>query len=156
VTVPPGVDHGQTLRLAGKGGTPPTGGAAGHLYVVLHVTSDERFQRDGEDILTDVPVSFVKAILGGEVEIPVLDDACEGVATVEVRAGTQPGDHVTRKGQGIPRIGHPGRGNQVVRYKIEIPTKISPRGAELLRDLATEMGEDVKAWKRNLFSRLKK
>ena len=156
VTVPPGVDDGQTLRLANKGETPPGGGTPGHLYVVLHVRGDERFHRDGEDILTEVPVSYLKAILGGEVEVPVLDDACEGSATVEVRAGTQPGDHIVRKGMGVPRIGKPGRGDQVVRFKIEIPTKLSARESELLRELATEAGEDVKAEKRGLFGRLKK
>ncbi|HVK73362.1 MAG TPA: molecular chaperone DnaJ [Kofleriaceae bacterium] len=156
VTVPPGVDDGQTLRLAGKGETPPGGGTAGHLYVVLHVRGDERFQRDGEDILTDVPVSFVKAILGGELEVPVLDDDCEGTATVEVKPGTQPGDHIVRKGHGVPRIGKPGRGDQVVRFKVEIPTKLSARESELMRELAAEMGEDVKAEKRGIFSRLKK
>ncbi len=156
VTVPPGVDDGQTLRLAGKGESPPTGGAPGHLYVVLHVRGDERFHRDGEDILSDVPVSFVKAILGGEVEVPVLDDACEGVATVEVKPGTQPGEHIVRKGHGVPRIGKPGRGDHVVRFKIDIPTKLSARESELLRELATEMGEDVKSEKRGLFGRLKK
>src|SRR2546430_14496081 len=72
VTVPSGVDDGQTLRLAGKGET-AAGGATGHLYVVLHVQGDERFRRDGEDVLTEIPVSFVKAALGGEVEIYTLD-----------------------------------------------------------------------------------
>jgi molecular chaperone DnaJ len=157
VTVPPGVDDGQTLRLAGKGETPPGGGGTpGHLYVVLHVRGDERFQRENEDILTEVPVSFVKAILGGEVEVPVLDDACEGSTTVEVKAGTQPGDHIIRKGQGIPRVGKQGRGDQVVRWKVEIPTKLNARQNELLRELATEFAEDVKAEKKGLFGRLKK
>lgn len=156
VTVPPGVDDGQTLRLAGKGETPPGGGSPGHLYVVLHVRGDERFQREGEDVLTEVPVSFVKAALGGEVEVPVLDDACGGTATLEIKAGTQPGDHVVRKGQGIPRVGRPGRGDQVVRWRVEIPTKLTSRQAELLRELAGELDEDVKAEKRGLFGRLKK
>ncbi len=156
VTVPSGVDDGQTLRLAGKGEAAPGGGAAGHLYVVLHVVGDERFQRDGEDILTEVPISFVKAALGGEVEVHTLEDNCDGTAMIEVKAGTQPGDHVIRKNGGIPRIGKPGRGDQVVRWKVEIPKKLSSRQAELLRELSTELGEDVKAGKRGLFGRIKK
>lgn len=156
VTVPPGVDDGQTLRLAGKGETAPGGGAAGNLYVVLHVRGDERFHREGEDVLTEVPISFVKAALGGDVEVYTLDDKCEGKATVEIKAGTQPGDHIVRKGQGVPRVGKPGRGDHVIRFKVEIPTKVSGRQAELLRELATELGEDVKAEKRGLFGRLKK
>ena len=156
VTVPPGVDDGQTLRLAGKGETPPGGGAAGHLYVVLHVRGDERFQREGDDVLTEVPVSFVKAILGGEVDVPVLDDNCDATAQVEIKPGTQPGDHVVRKGAGVPRLGKQGRGDQVIRWKVEIPTKLSARESELLRELASEMDEDVKAEKKGLFGRLKK
>ncbi|HVV88297.1 MAG TPA: molecular chaperone DnaJ [Kofleriaceae bacterium] len=156
VTVPPGVDDGQTLRLAGKGETAPGGGGAGNLYVVLHVRGDERFHREGEDVLSEVPISYVKAILGGEVEVFTLDDRCEGKATVEIKPGTQPGDHIIRKGQGVPRVGKQGRGDHVVRWKVEIPTKLSQRQSELLRELATEMGEDVKAEKRGLFGRLKK
>ncbi len=156
VTVPSGVDDGQTLRLANKGESPPGGGQAGHLYVVLHVRGDERFQREGDDVMTEVPVSFVKAILGGEVEVPVLDDNCDAVTSVEIKPGTQPGDHVVRRGAGVPRLGKQGRGDQVVRWKVEIPTKLTARQSELLRELAGEMSEDVKAEKKGLFGRLKK
>ena len=84
---------------------PSPGGATGHLYVVLHVQGDERFKRDGDDILTEMPVSFVKAALGGELEIYTLDDNCNGSATIELKPGTQPGDVIVRRGQGIPRVG---------------------------------------------------
>jgi molecular chaperone DnaJ len=153
VTVPPGVDDGQTLRLAGKGEAGP--GGAGHLYVVLRVVGDERFRRDQEDVLTEVPISFVKAALGGELTVPTLDDNCEGTTTIEVKAGTQPGDVVARRGQGIPRIGAPGRGDHVYQLKVEIPTKLTSRQSELLRELSAELGEDIKE-KRGLFGRLKK
>jgi molecular chaperone DnaJ len=156
VTVPPGVDDGQTLRLANKGESPPGGGQAGHLYVVLHVRGDERFHREGDDILSEVPVSFLKAILGGEVDVPTLEDNCDATTLVEIKPGTQPGDHVVRRGAGIPRLGKQGRGDQAVRWKVEIPTKLSTKQGELLRELATEMDEDVKAEKKGLFGRLKK
>jgi len=156
VTVPPGVDDGQSLRLAGKGETPPGGGSAGHLYVVLHVVGDERFRRDGEDVLTIVPISYVKAALGGEVEVPTLEEKCDGVTTMTVKPGTQPGDQVVRRGAGIPRVGRPGRGDQVIEYKVEIPTKLGAREAELLREIATELEEDVKEPRRGLFGRIKK
>jgi molecular chaperone DnaJ len=154
VTVPAGVDDGQTLRLAGKGET-AAGGTTGHLYVVLHVQGDERFKRDGEDVVTEVPISFVKAALGGEVEVYTLDEKVTASATVELKAGTQPGDVIVRRGQGIPRIGHGGRGDQVILWKVEIPKKLSARQQELLRELATDLGEDVKAEKRGLFGRKK-
>ncbi len=154
VTVPPGVDDGQTLRLAGKGESAP-GGNTGHLYVVLHVQGDERFRRDGDDILTEVPVSFVKAALGGEVEIYTLEDSCNGTSNIELKPGTQPGDVIVRRGQGIPHVGEHGRGDHVVQFKVEIPKKLSSRQEELLRELATDLGEDGVKEKRGLFGRKK-
>jgi molecular chaperone DnaJ len=153
VTVPAGVDDGQTLRLANKGETAP-GGTTGHLYVVLHVQGDERFKRDGEDILTEISVSFVKAALGGELEIHTLEDSCNGTATIELKPGTQPNDVFVRRGQGIPRVGEQGRGDQVIQFKVEIPKKLTSKQEELLRELAGELGENVKE-KRGLFSRKK-
>ena len=155
VTVPAGVDDGQTLRLAGKGEAGP-GGATGHLYVVLHVQGDERFRREGDDILTEVPVSFVKAALGGEVDVYTLDDKCQGTATIDIKPGTQPGDVIVRRGQGVPRVGESGRGDHVVQFRVEIPKKLSQRQEELLRELATELGDEhVKPEKRGLFGRKK-
>ncbi|CAN5872486.1 molecular chaperone DnaJ [soil metagenome] len=153
VTVPPGVDDGQPLRLLNKGETAP-GGTTGHLYVVLRVQGDERFRRDGDDILTEVPISFVKAALGGDVEIYTLEDNCSGVSTIKVDPGIQPGDVYVRRGQGIPRLNDSGRGDHVVQFKVEIPKKLTSKQEELLRTLATEMGEDVKE-KRGLFGRKK-
>jgi molecular chaperone DnaJ len=156
VTVPSGVDDGQTLRLAGKGES-VANGMTGHLYVVLHVQGDERFRRDGDDILTEIPISFVKAALGGEVEVYTLEDNCNGTATVELKPGTQPGDVIVRRGEGIPHVGERGRGDQVIQFKVEIPKKLSSRQEELLRELATELNEDgVRPEKRGLFSRSKK
>ncbi len=154
VTVPPGVDDGQSLRLAGKG-EQLAGGTPGHLYVVLHVQGDERFRREGADILTEVNVSIVKAALGGEVEVYTLENNCTGTTTLDIKPGTQPGDHIVRRGHGIPRVGESGRGDQVVRFNVEVPKKLTSRQEELLRELATELGEDVKE-KRGLFGRSKK
>ncbi len=156
VTVPPGVDDGTRLRLGGKGETPPGGGGAGDLYVVLHVVGDERWKRDGDDVYSEVPVSFVKAALGGDLEIYTLDDQCNGKATIEIKPGTQPGDLITRRGQGIPRLSGPGRGDHVIALKVEIPEKLSPRAEELMRELAVELDEQVKEPKKGLFARLKK
>ncbi len=157
VTVPPGVDDGQTLRLAGRGEAPIGGGQAGHLYVVLHVQGDERFRRDEEaNVLTLASVSYVKAALGGEITVHTLDEACQGTTTIELKPGTQPGDRIIRRGQGVPHVGRPGRGDQVIEIKVEIPKKLGPREAELLREIAAELEEDVREPKRGLFSRLKK
>jgi molecular chaperone DnaJ len=154
VTVPAGVDDGQTLRIAGKGETAP-GGTTGHLYVVLHVQGDDRFKRDGEDVLSEVPISFVKAALGGELEVQTLEDNVTGTDVIELKPGTQPGEVIVRRGKGIPRVGEAGRGDHVVQLKVEIPKKLSARQEELMRELAGELGESVKAEKRGLFSRKK-
>jgi molecular chaperone DnaJ len=156
VTVPAGVDDGQVLRLRGKGETPPGGGMVGDLHCVLHVQGDERFRRENEDVLTEVPISIVQAALGGEVDVHTLDEACTATVSVEVKPGTQPGDTIIRRGEGVPHVGRPGRGDQVVMFKVEVPTKVSARAAELLRELGTELGEDVKEPRRGLFGRLKK
>lgn len=144
ITVPPGVETGQTLRLAGKGEPAPGGqGRPGDLLVELQVSNDERFMRDGADVLSDVGISYLKAALGGKVEVPTLDDECKGTTVVDVEPGTQPGDFVVRKGQGIPRVDGRGRGQHVVRFRIEIPKKLSKREKELLRELASESGEKL-------------
>jgi molecular chaperone DnaJ len=153
VTVPPGVDDGQTLRLAGKGEASADGGTPGHLYVVLHVQPDERFAREGDDVLSEVKLSFVKAALGGSIEVPTLDAGCTGRAEVEVAPGTQPGDYVVRRGQGITRLQARGRGDHVVRFRVEVPTRLSKREEELLRELAAEQGEAVADPKRGIFGR---
>jgi molecular chaperone DnaJ len=153
--VPAGVDDGKTLRLAGKGESPRGGGARGHLYVSLHVAADPRFLRDGADVLTDVPVSYVVAALGGEVEVPTLDDGATGTTTIEIKPGTQPGDVVMRRGHGIPDVSGRGRGDHVVRFKVEIPKKVGGRERELLEELAAARGDKVSG-KRGLFGRVKK
>lgn len=145
VTVPAGVDDGQTLRIAGKGescvgGSP--GGAPGDLYVVLHVDDDDRFERDGDDIVSEVPISFFAAALGGEIEIDTLDDECEGTAVLALRPGTQPGDEVMRRGQGIPHVAGEGRGDHYIRFVVEIPKKLTAKQEKILRELAADFGEE--------------
>ena len=152
VTVPAGVDDGQTLRLAGKGEV--SSGGAGHLYVVLHVQGDERFRRDGEDVISEVTINFAKAALGGEIEIYTLEDGVNGTTTIEVKPGTQPGDVIVRRGEGIPKIGEASRGDHAVMFKVEIPKKLTSKQEELMRQLADELGENVKE-KRGLFGRKK-
>jgi molecular chaperone DnaJ len=154
VTVPAGVDDGMTLRLGGKGEV-ATGGVPGDLNVILHVQGDERFRREGPHILTEVSISVAKAALGGEVEIYTLEEGCNGTATLEIKPGTQPGEEVVRRGQGIPQVRGNGRGDQVVRINVEVPKKLTARQEELLRELATELGDEVKE-KRGLFGRSKK
>ncbi|HEY4241203.1 MAG TPA: molecular chaperone DnaJ [Kofleriaceae bacterium] len=154
INVPAGVDEGQTLRLAGKGEA-AQGGTTGHLYAVLHVQGDERFKRDEYDVYSEVPVSFVKAALGGEHEIYTLDEKVTATDVIALKAGTQPGDRIVRRNQGVPHVDGHGRGDHVVIWKVEIPKKLSAKQEELMRALATELGETVKAEKKGFFSKKK-
>jgi molecular chaperone DnaJ len=142
VNVPAGVDSGQTLRLAGKGEASQHGGPPGHLYVVLRVERDPRFERDEEHVLTTVPISYLTAILGGEVEIPTLEEECTGTDSVEVESGTQPGAVIVRRGEGIPRVNGRGRGDHHIQFEVVIPKKVSSKERELLEQLAEEAGEE--------------
>jgi len=141
VAVPAGVDDGQTLRVSGKGEDMP-GGSAGDLYVILHVQPDDRFDRNGDDVTSEVPISYAQAALGGEIEIDTLDDGCTGTAILELRPGTQPGDEVVRRGQGIPHVGGGSRGDHVVRFTVEVPRKLTAKQEKLLREFAEELGDD--------------
>jgi len=143
LTIPPGINDGQTLRVTGKGACTP-GGTAGDLYVNLHVESDDRFEREGSDVTSEVAIRFTQAALGGEIEIDTLDDNCQGTTLLELAPGTQAGDLVVRRGQGVPHLNGQGRGDHLIRFKIEVPRKLTNKQEKLLREFATELGEEGK------------
>ncbi len=119
--IPAGVDTGSRLRSAGNGEAGFRGGPQGDLYVVLHVKPHEFFQRDGDDLLCEVPISFVQAALGSEIEVPTLD----GKASIKVPAGTQPGTMFRLKGKGMRNIQGYGHGDLHVRLNVEVPTHLT-------------------------------
>lgn len=139
VTVPAGVDDGQSLRIGGKGQAGPAGGIPGDLYVALHVTPDERFAREGADIYCEVPLHFTQAALGASIRIPIIG----GDTDFDVKAGTQPGQIEVLKGEGIPRLNGYGNGDQIIRFVVQVPTKLDKRRRELLEELAEVEGVDV-------------
>ena len=141
VTVPAGVDDSQTLRITGKGESAQDG-TPGDLFVVLLVGEDDRFEREGDDVTSEVSISFFQAALGGEVQIDTLDDNCEGSAILELRKGTQSGDAVMRRGQGIPHVADHGRGDHYVRFIVEVPKKLTATQEKVLRAAAAEFDED--------------
>ena len=119
--IPPGVDTGSRLRSAGNGEAGGRGGPSGDLYVVLHVKTHEIFQRDGDDLLCEIPVSFVQAALGTEIDVPTLD----GKMTLHVPPGTQPGAMFRLKGKGVKNVQGYGYGDLHVRIHVEVPTHLS-------------------------------
>lgn len=148
IKVPVGVDSGHMLKLSGEGEASHNVGTAGDLYVAVHVKPHKIFERDGNDIICEAPVSFPLAALGGEIEVPTLD----GKARVKIPAGTQSGTVFKLRGKGMPKIEGFGRGDELVKVHLQIPTKLSERQKELLRDLAKEMGEEDSIKKRGFFS----
>jgi molecular chaperone DnaJ len=139
VDVPAGVDTGSTLRLTGRGAVGPRGGPTGDLYVHLRVKPDDRFTRDGDDLSAIVPLTPAQAALGTDVAFETLD----GVEDLRIPAGTQSGDVVRLKGQGVPHVRGRGRGDLRVRYVVRTPTDLSDEEEALYRQLAQLRGDAV-------------
>jgi molecular chaperone DnaJ len=136
VSFPAGVDSGQRLRVPGQGMPGHQGGPSGDLYVDIEVAADERFERDGADLITRAHVSFGDAALGATTTVTLPDDA---EIPVDVPAGTQPGDVISVKGKGMPRVDGRGRGTLQVVVQVDVPRQVSPRARELLRELTEEL-----------------
>jgi molecular chaperone DnaJ len=130
--IPAGVDTGSRLRSSGNGEAGFRGGPSGDLYVILHVKPHAIFQRDGDDLLCEVPVSFVDAALGAEVEVPAL----EGKTSIRVPPGTQPGTMFRLKGKGIKNVQGYGRGDLHIRINVEVPTHLSAAQKAKLQEFA--------------------
>jgi molecular chaperone DnaJ len=130
--IPAGVDTGSRLRSAGNGEAGSRGGPAGDLYVVLHVKPHPIFQRDGDDLLCEIPVSFVDAALGAEVSVPTLD----GKASIRIQPGTQPGTMFRLKGKGVKNVQGYGHGDLHIRIQVEVPTHLSAAQKAKLQEFA--------------------
>ncbi|MDI6639706.1 MAG: molecular chaperone DnaJ [Methanocellales archaeon] len=144
VKIPPGVDTGSRLRIAGEGEPGIRGGPAGDLYVVVHVQEHEVFMRDGDDVICEIPISFTQAALGTEIEVPTLEDKTK----MKIPAGTQTGTLFRLKGMGIPHLRGRGRGDQHVKVIVKTPTKLSKKQRELLLELEKAGEESMGFWKR--------
>ncbi|HZA41579.1 MAG TPA: molecular chaperone DnaJ [Actinomycetota bacterium] len=149
VGIPAGVDDGAQLRVTGRGQAGARGGRSGDLYVSIRVTPHPVFRRAGEDLGCEVAVPMTIAALGGEIEVPTLEDP----ETIDIAPGTQSGEVVRLKGRGMPRVERSGRGELVVLLKVDTPTDLDPEQAELLRRLAELRGEN--AGTKGFFDKLK-
>ena len=131
VKIPAGVDEGDRIRLAGEGEAGVNGGPSGDLYVVIHLRAHQVFQRDGDDLHCQMPISFTQAALGGEIEIPTLD----GSAKIKVPAETQSGQVFRLRGKGIKGVRSTYPGDLLCEVVIETPVRLTERQKELLREL---------------------
>src|SRR5881628_3319343 len=138
--IPAGVETGTRLRLANEGEPGENGGPPGDLYVLMHVAPHQTFTRKGNDIVCEVPISFAAAALGAKVKVPTLKG--DG-AVIKIPSGTQHDKIFRLKGLGAPSLRGNGTGDQLIRVKVEIPTKLTPRQKELLEEYARSSGESL-------------
>lgn len=150
VDIPAGVDTGSTLRLTGRGAVGVRGGSPGDLYVHIRVAEHERFERDGDDLICELPVSIAQAALGAKFSVATLD----GDEEIVVPPGTQPGLVFLLRGRGVTRLKGRSRGDLRVRVAVQVPSKLSDAEADLLRKYAELRGESVQT-EQGLFSRIK-
>ena len=137
VTIPAGIDDGQAISQRGKGNAGANGGPAGDLLVSVIVRPHSRFERDGNSVLLEQPITYSQAVLGAEIEVPTLD----GNVKMTVPEGTQPGTVFRLRGKGIPYLRGNGRGDQFVTVTLSVPKNLTGSQKELLRQFAASMGE---------------
>jgi molecular chaperone DnaJ len=140
ITIPAGVDNGMKLRVAREGDAGLKGGPPGDLFVYLTVENDGEFQREGNDIKSDITISYIQAILGCTIKVNTVD----GQEDLTIPAGTQPNTVLILENKGVPKLGNPvSRGDHRITVKISIPTRVTGEERELLEKLAKVRGETV-------------
>ncbi|MFW5972094.1 MAG: molecular chaperone DnaJ [Bacillota bacterium] len=146
VNIPAGVENGSRLRMAGEGEAGEQGAPSGDLYIIIEVSSHKIFKRQGDDIHCEVPINFVQATLGDEIEVPTL----EGKVKFNIPEGTQPGTSFRLKNKGIAHLNGYGRGDEYITVKIMIPKTLNDKQKELLMQFADESGDEInpehKSW----------
>lgn len=156
VKVPAGVKQGQRLKLTGEGDSGHQGGGAGDLYVILNIQEHTLFRREEDDVLIDVPVSYIDAILGSQIEVPTLT----GKVVLKIPQGTHTGQAFRVKGKGFPKNTGFGSGDMLVKILVDTPETLSGRQKDLLEELAKSAEETplVKIFKEKMaqLSRMKK
>ena len=138
IRVPAGAVERLRLRVPGEGEAGIKGGGRGDLYVLLRVKPHQIFERDGDDVICKVPITFTQAVLGAEVDIPTL----EGKVVMKLPAGTQSGKVFRLRNKGVPHLGNYGKGDQLVKVFVEVPTGLTGQQKNLLKEFAKTCGED--------------
>ncbi|OWA36652.1 molecular chaperone DnaJ [Saccharibacillus sp. O16] len=152
IRIPAGVDDGAQLRMTGEGDGGLRGGPAGDLYIVIRVKADEFFDREGDDIYCEVPLTFTQAALGDEIEIPTLTEKVK----LKIPAGTQTGTYFRLRGKGVPRLRGTGQGDQHVKVVVVTPSKLTDEQKELLRQFSGLSGEQTHEQEQSFFDRMKR
>ena len=153
VNIPAGVEDGTRIRLAGEGEAGLRAGPAGDLYIFLSIQPDPFFQRDGPDVFCRVPISMVKAALGGEIEVPTVGG---GVYSVKIPAGSQSGTQLRLNGKGMPVLHKKLTGNMFIQIEVETPKKLNKRQKELLKEFEAESRDETSPDSQGFLDRVKK
>jgi molecular chaperone DnaJ len=152
VEIPAGIANGQRIRIGGKGHEGEAGAPAGDLYVLVRVQEDRRFVREGDDLITALDVAAPLAALGTTLEVPTL----EGTASVDLPSGTQPGEILTVRGEGMPSLGRGRRGNLRVVVNVVIPRRLSDEQRELLEQLNETLSSENLRSEESMFAKLRR
>lgn len=152
VSIPEGIDHGQTIRVSGKGEAGLNGGPYGDLYVTVRVRQSDKFERDGDDIYYELPITFAQAALGDEIEVPTV----HGKVKMKIPAGTQGGDRFRLRSKGVKNVQGYGQGDQHVIVKVVTPKKLNAKQKELLREFAEISGDIPEEQGSSLFDKIKR
>ncbi len=152
INIPAGIDDRQVFTVRGKGNAGVNGGPAGDLDVEVAVRPHPIFERAGFDLHCELPLTFSQLALGAEIQIPTL----EGKETYTVKEGTQPGDKIRIKGRGVPFVNGRGRGDLIATITVEVPTGLSGKQKELLRQFEDSMGEKNYQKRKRFFEKFKK
>ncbi len=150
VRIPAGVDDGTSLRVAGAGDLAGKGSIPGDLYVVVHIKNDARFGRQGDDIVTDLRVSFPKAALGSEYEVPTIT----GKIKFKIPPGTQPNTVFRVKGEGFPHLGGKGKGDLLVKVVVFVPQNLNEAQKSALHQFLQASGEADSGDSGNIFKKV--
>jgi len=151
LNIPAGIDEGSRLRSSGSGEAGKRGGASGDLYVVIHLKEHAIFSREAADLYCRIPIAFVTAALGGEVEVPTLS----GPVKMKIPPGTQGGSDFRVKGHGMPRLQSHAKGDLHVKLEVEVPTKLNSSQKEALQTFAGLCGDENTPIHRSFTERLK-
>ena len=151
INVPAGIDDGQTILVRGQGHSGMNGGASGDIHVTVHVKTDSVFERDGSDVHTEIPITYMQAVLGDEIIVPCVD----GKVKYTIPEGTQPGTVFRLKGKGIKRLNRSDRGDQYVHITVEVPKNLNKKQKDLLRQFEDSLGEANYKNRKGFFDKMK-
>ena len=151
LSVPAGIDEGQTISLRNEGNSGRNGGPSGSLLVTVQIRPHPIFTRNGTSVICELPITIIQAVLGAEVEVPTLD----GKVKYTIPEGTQSGTTFRLKGKGIPRLHSSSRGDQYVKVFVEIPKNLSKKQKDLLSQFGDSLADDNYEKRKSFFDKIK-